>query len=185
MRKTLVRSMILVILSLLMMIVPGLAHEAREIGDYTISFGWRNEPAIQGQMNGPDFFIGLAEVADNQQEILEALDVSLQAEVSFGPESRIVDLRTAYPAYSVHGEHGYVNYIADLIPTMPGDYSFRIFGTIDGIEVDEVFSSSDGEFSTVEPSSDIMFPEAGIVDVNDLLARIEALEAQLEELQGE
>jgi hypothetical protein len=74
-------------------------------------------------------------------------------------------------------------YIAALIPTLPGDYTFRVFGTINDVEVDETFSSADGQFAGVEPAGDILFPAQP--STADLLTRIEALEAELAELQGE
>ncbi|MFN8565428.1 MAG: hypothetical protein U0703_28225 [Anaerolineae bacterium] len=32
------------------------AHEAREVGDYAVTFGWRVEPAYAGLYNGPEFW---------------------------------------------------------------------------------------------------------------------------------
>ncbi len=149
------------------------AHEGREVGDYTIELGWRVEPAYTGLMNGPEITVSLhsseeeheegeatPEAEDEhtdagEEEHAEAagvtgLEDTLQIEVSFGPESRILNLR------AVRGEPGH--YVADLIPTRAGDYSFRVFGTIEGTEVDETFSASDGQFSSVEPIEDIQFP---------------------------
>jgi hypothetical protein len=151
--------------------LPVFAHEGREVGEYVIVFGWRAEPALAGLFNGPEISI-----ATHDGELTEDVPVSLQAEVSFGSESRTV-------TFDSSDEAGH--YIADLIPTLPGDYNFRIFGTIGETAVDEMFSSADGEFSTVEPANDIMFPQAGIVDVAALLARIEALEARLAELDAQ
>ena len=50
------------------------------------------------------------------------------------------------------------SYTTDLIPTQPGDYSFHLTGTIGDATIDETFDSSKGEFSTVEPITDIQFP---------------------------
>lgn len=167
----------------LVVFVAGLvmAHEGREVEGYELHFGWRNEPALTGYPNGPEVFIHVHshDAAEGTEEppFPADIEVSLQAEVTFGSESKTLTLRPAF------GETGH--YIADLIPSMPGDYSFRVFGTIGETAVDEVFTSTDGQFSSVEPSSDAMFPAAGIVDVADLLARIEALEARLAELEGE
>lgn len=162
-----------------------LAHEGREVGDYSLSFGWRSEPAYVGFPNGPEIFITMgghghdseeAEESDHHEDEFAELEVSLQAEVTFGPATRILDLRPAY------GETGH--YIADMIPTRAGDYTFRIFGTIGDVEVNETFSSADGQFSSVEPVQAIQFPEPDL-SIAELLARIEALEAQIAELQGE
>jgi hypothetical protein len=73
------------------------------------------------------------------------------------------------------------------MPMLPGDYSFHLTGTIGDTEVDEVFTSADGQFSSIEPPTDVMFPALPIVDnarIEALEARIADLEAQLAELQG-
>ncbi|MBC7812020.1 MAG: hypothetical protein H7175_12775 [Burkholderiales bacterium] len=159
----------LMLLLLALALSPAAAHEGREVGDYLLTFGWRNEPALAGQLNGPELFI---EHHDTEEPVEGA---ELQVEITFGPATKTVELRGAW------SEPGH--YIADLIPTRPGDYSFRVFGTIGDVEVDETFTSTDGEFSAVEPSSDIQFPEAEPT-VAELLARIEALEAQIAEMQA-
>ncbi len=159
------------------------AHEGREVGEYQLVFGWRNEPALVGYVNGPELTINLHheegdEHTDEEHEEavdFSAMDINLQVEVTFGPATRTLDLRPQF------GEPNH--YIADLIPTRPGDYSFRVFGNIGDTQIDEVFSSADGSFSSVEPAGDIQFPEPDPT-IADLLARIEALEAMIAEMQG-
>jgi len=151
------------------------AHEGREVGDYTIEIGWREEPAYTGLMNGPEITVtrhgdeddhaegettpepegehSNTDEADHEEEESNGvigLDDTLQIEVTFGPASRTLNLRP------IAGELGH--YTSDLIPMLPGDYTFRVFGTIEETEVDETFSASDGQFSTVEPIEDIQFP---------------------------
>lgn len=168
-------SAIVALLLLVVAIPSAVAHEGREVGDYELHFGWRVEPALSNQLNGPEVYISVLG-AEEGTAFPEDIEVALQVDVTFGPETITLTLEPAW------GETGH--YIADLIPTMPGDYSFRLYGTIGDTEVDEVFTSADGQFSTIEPSTDVMFPAAGAVDVADLLARIEALEARVAELEG-
>lgn len=146
------------------------AHEGREVGDYVMEFGWREEPAYAGMINGPEVYVEHHDTGDFPAEV----EVDLRAEVTFGSESKTVLLEEGE-------ETGH--FTATLIPTLPGDYTFRIFGTIGDVEVDETFNSADGEFSTVEPASDVMFPS--VPDTAELLQRIEALEARLAELEAE
>jgi hypothetical protein len=167
---------VLLLLSLTVIIPSTVAHERRAVGDYQLVFGWRVEPAVANVLNGPELYIRLPEGSTMTEDDIAALEVSLQTEVSFGPASRTLNLRAAF------GETGH--YIADMIPTRPGDYSFRVFGTIGDLAVDEVFTSADGSFSGVEPSSDLQFPEADPT-ASELLARIEALEAEVAALKGE
>jgi hypothetical protein len=157
-------------LAALLIMLPAYAHEGREIAEtYEIFFGWREEPAYAGLMNGPEVSIAMHDGSEFPADTA----VALQAEVSFGDQTTTLTFDEAF------GEVGH--YIADLIPTLPGDYSFRLTGTIGDAAVDEVFSSADGEFSSVEPASDIMFPVIPTVDerIAALEARIAALEEQL------
>lgn len=166
---------ILALLSLVFVVSSVIAHEGREVGEYTIEFGWQVEPAYAGLLNGPEVHLALHDAAEGE-EFSEDVEVSLQAEVSFGSESTVIGL---VPSSSESG-----HYVATLIPSLPGDYSFRIFGTIGETEVDETFSAADGQFNTVEPATDILFPSAGAADYAALLARIEELEARLATLEG-
>lgn len=152
-----------------------LAHEGRTLGEYQIYFGWRNEPAYTGLFNGPEVFVGMAG-AEEGAAFPADIEVSLQTEVTFGPETKTLTLEPAY------GESGH--YIADLIPTLPGDYTFRVFGKIGDTEVNETFTSADGQFGSVEPGADILFPVSGSTDIAALLERIDDLEARVKELEG-
>jgi hypothetical protein len=60
---------------------------------------------------------------------------------------------TLKPAF---GEDGV--YESVFIPTQPGDYSFRFFGEIDGVAVDETFTSSPEGFDSVIARADLEFP---------------------------
>jgi hypothetical protein len=132
--------------ALALLSIPVHAHEGREVGENVIVFGWRVEPAYTTLLNGPEFTVE----HHDSGEAVEGLEETLRLEVSFGGKSKVLKLR------AVFGEPGH--YTADLIPTQPGDYSFHLTGTIGDLTVDETFSSVDGEFSTVEPISDIQFP---------------------------
>lgn len=172
-----------IFLALLVVASSALAHEGREVGEYELHFGWQVEPAFTNQLNGPEVYISLHTHDDHshsedeeESAFPEDIEVSLQVDVTFGPETLTLILEPVW------GETGH--YAADLIPTLPGDYSFRLYGTIGDTDVDEIFTSADGSFSSINPSSDVMFPVAGAVDVADLLARIEALEARIAELEG-
>ncbi len=50
------------------------------------------------------------------------------------------------------------HYIAEFVPTAPGDYSVRFFGSIEGNAIDETFYSGPDTFDTVIPSDAIQFP---------------------------
>lgn len=176
MKKKLVGLLSLVSLLIVLSVVGSVfAHEGREVGDFTIEIGWREEPAYTGLMNGPEITVSRhGDEEDNHAEAeataeagevhtneaaahdegenngVLGLEDTLQIEIIFGPASKMLYLRP------VADEIGH--YTADLIPTRPGDYIFRVFGTIEGLEVDETFAAADGQFSSVEPIEDVQFP---------------------------
>lgn len=170
MKKTV--SLLLMMALVLVMSVTGFAHEGREVGEYVIVFGWRVEPAYAGVFNGPEITI---EHHDSGEPLVGA-EETLQLSVQFGDQTKTLSL---YPSFGNPG-----HYTADLIPTRPGDYTFILTGTLDGVEVNETFTSADGEFSTVEPADDLLFP---VLDdsIADLQAQINELRAQIEALQAQ
>jgi hypothetical protein len=89
-------------------------------------------------------------------EPVTGLQDTVQVEVTFAETgtSRVMDLRALF------GQPG--RYTADVIPTRPGAYVLRFFGTIDGVEIDETFQpySMGGGFNDVASSVEIHFPEA-------------------------
>lgn len=50
------------------------------------------------------------------------------------------------------------HYIAEFVPTAPGEYRMRFFGTIEGNAIDETFDAGPDTFDTVVPSDAIQFP---------------------------
>jgi hypothetical protein len=166
---------LLVMLTLVVSAVanPATAHEGRQVGPYTIELGWLLEPAYVGVYNGIE--ISIVEGEHDEGVPVEGADATLQLEVSFGPKSKALDLE---PAADESG-----HYVAYLIPTRPGDYTFRLSGRIGETAVDETFASADGEFSSVEPASDLQFPEPDPT-LADLQAQIDRLQALILELQN-
>ena len=86
---------------------------------------------------------------------MEGLEKTLQVEVTHVPSesSKVMDLR------AVLNEPGH--YAADLIPTAPGVYEFRVFGSAEGTPIDETFISrgGGGGFDDVRSAADLQFPE--------------------------
>ena len=87
-------------------------------------------------------------------EPVEGLEGSLRVEVRHvgSGEAKTLDL------LAVAGDPGH--YIAGLIPTAPGVYEFRVFGDVEGMEVDETFASigAGGGFDDVQTSAELQFP---------------------------
>ena len=133
---------------------PVSAHERRMIDKYEVIVGFIVEPAFEGLKNGVDLRVQLpAESEAEEPTPVEGLEETLQVEVTHVPsgESKTMNLRTIFR------DPGH--YTADLIPTAPGQYRFRFFGTIEGLEVDETFESGPGRFGDIQSSGDLQFPE--------------------------
>ena len=134
-----------------------LAHGDSEQGDLKLVVGFLNEPTYEGEINAVS--VRVARVDDHHPEDsegVEGLAQTIQVEVTYVPTgvSQVMDLRAAY------NDPGH--YVAELIPTAPGHYRFRVFGTIEGEAIDETFDSmaGGGNVDDVQPASVIHFPES-------------------------
>ena len=125
-------------------VAPAAAHESREVGELTMVVGFIAEPVYVGNRSGLEFFVNRGD------EPVEGLEETLQAEVRFGTDARELPLTARF------GEPG--AYQSYFIPTAAGPYTFRIFGTIDGAEIDESFTSSEEGFNEVQEVTSGQFP---------------------------
>ena len=138
------------------------AHEGREVDDYRVVVGFAVEPAYEGSANGVE--VRVTRVSDHGEEsgghhgesdAVEGLEGTLQVEITHVSTGASRVLRLRADSY----EPG--RYIADLIPTVPGVYQFRLFGTIEGNRVDETFISKGGggSFDDIVSATALHFPE--------------------------
>jgi hypothetical protein len=134
------------------------AHESRDIvnGKYHLVVGFLDEPAYTGFKNSLDLRVtdptkptpAAGETATNG---IEGLESTLQVEIIYGDQKKTLPLE---PRFRTPGA-----YNAWVIPMAAGDYTFHIFGTINGDAVDENFTSSPEGFSAVEDATTIQFPQ--------------------------
>lgn len=122
------------------------AHESREVGEYTLTVGFLEEPVYSGDKSGLDLRVARGE------EPVEGLEETLTASVSFRAESRELEIS------AVFGQPG--AYRSVFFPTAAGPYTFRISGEIDGQPVDESFTSGPDTFSDVRDVTAGQFPIA-------------------------
>lgn len=134
-------------LSLVLAFAPPLvsAHGGREVGEYEFTVGFFVEPAFEGEKNGVDL-----RVRDHDGEPIEGVDETLEVEVTQADESVVMALR---PVFNDPGR-----YTADFFPTVAGQYTFRFFGAIGDLTVDESFTSEVDGFNSVQPTEDRQFP---------------------------
>jgi hypothetical protein len=126
------------------------AHETRHIGSYTFVVGFLNEPAYAQLQNSLDLTIctgdkcnytvqnGLRVVANP----VNNADQTLKAEAVMGSAAPLA--LPLEPRYANPGK-----YASYFIPSRVGTYTFHIFGTLNGTNIDEKFTSSPNTFSDV------------------------------------
>lgn len=170
-----------------MSVGTAMGHEERETAEYRFNVGWINEPAYEGFINGVELRVsklapendsadggGHHDESDSDAGDIRSLsegtastgglnggvpvtglEETLQVEVTHvaSAASVILDL---YPDRFDPGR-----YTADLIPTAPGVYEFRIFGFIERELIDQSFLSmgGGGGFDDIRPSAGLQFPE--------------------------
>ena len=123
-----------------------LAHEQREVGDYTLTVGFIDEPVYIGSRSGLE--LRVATTADEQPA--EGLETSLAATVTQGDTTRDLVLSPRF------GQPGW--YQSFFIPTVAGAYSFHVTGEIEGTAVDEAFSTGPDTFGEPQALAAAQFP---------------------------
>lgn len=137
------------------------AHGHTTVGDYDLVIGFHNEPAYQDQPNGLDLFVTNAKTGEK----VNGLASTLKAELIYGGQVKPL---TVKPQYGKDGA-----YTAYVVPTAAGNYTWHIFGTINGTPADVRMESSPKTFGAVEAASSVSFP-ATQPSVADLHAQADA-----------
>ncbi len=117
-------------------------------GQYVMEVGFRDEPALQGQPNA--VYISVEKYGTGGAAPVDGLAGTLQAEVSRDGVTKI------FPIVPM----GDGVYEAPFVPTATGDYTFRVFGDIEGNAVDESVTSGPQTFNSVDPLTAHEFPPA-------------------------
>ena len=133
-----------VALTVLVGVCITLAHEVREVGDYTFVVGFLDEPVFAGQKSGLDLRITAGD------EPVEGAEETLEAEVTFDEETRALELS---PAFREPGAYRSV-----FLPTAAGPYTFRLFGELDGTAIEESFTAGPDTFGEVQHTAGGQFP---------------------------
>ncbi len=151
-----------------------LAHERRALGGgkYDVVVGWENEPAYVNQRNAVG--IRVSKAGTNPAEPVTGLEKTLKVQIRQGSQTRPFELHSAF------GQPGY--YVADLVPTRPGDYVWTFSGSIGTDSINETFDSADGKFDSVTASSDVEFPVAA-PDPDQVRVQLQSAQATAQSAQ--
>jgi uncharacterized protein YdbL (DUF1318 family) len=131
---------------------PALAHETASAGALALEVGWGTEPAYVGQLNTIQLIVTHAADGDP----IDDPGARLTAKVTYGDQEQEFALTHTYDAEAGTGTPG--EYAALVIPTAPGDYTFRVTGKVEGVKIDLEVTSSPKTFSPVEDASAVQFP---------------------------
>ena len=164
---------VVAIVASLLIVAPTQAHVLKDFGSYSVALGWAVEPTYLGEVNAVQVV-----VKDQAgKAITDLADGALQVVVSAaGQQSDALQLLNRFDPDTGLGVPG--DYEASIIPTVPGDYTFHLTGSIHGTPVDETATSGDSTFNSVVGSTDIEFP-AKLPALSDVSTRLDRLDGRI------
>ncbi len=164
-------------------------HRVLTINGQQVEFvvGWVIEPPYVDEVNAIDFWAHYVNATCPQGTVstscpVYGLDQSLQVQVITGGQSQVLtfapNLSNDVPPV-FNGE-----YTANIEPTVAGSYSFRIFGNVNNVPVNETFTCGPTTFECVDPPSEVQFPQQ-IPAGHDLQVGLANLQSQVTQLQSD
>jgi hypothetical protein len=151
-------------------ILPASAHEVRTVGAYQFTVGWLHEPAYADEQNAVQFLL-----KDSKGNPVTDLGDTLKVEVIYQTQKMpALSLNPTFDPDTGLGMPG--EYLASIIPTRPGNYTFHFTGSVKGQSVDQSFTSSPTTFNPVEEPTAVEFPaqDPTRAQVSQRLDRIDA-----------
>ena len=162
----------------LILAVSTLAHVHFPAGSYDIALGWAEEPTYAGELNAVQVLI--SDGSGNAVTDLGPNDLQVVVSVN-GQSSQPLTFAPAFDTDEGTGMPG--DYRAPMIPTLPGDYTFHLTGSVHGQSVDETATSSDETFDAVQEPSAIQFPNQ-VPSGDQLSTRIQSVDARVDTVQS-
>lgn len=135
------------------------AHTRTEVGPYVLIVGWQSEPVIVGERNAL-----IVDIHTQDEEPVAGVESTLDLEVLYAGR----EFRSNLSATETVGF-----YTAEIFPTVRGQYSVRLFGTI-GNETIDVVVEPEEVFSAAR----IQFPEP-LPDTRELQTELTAMQEAL------
>jgi len=149
----------LVLVSIIFTPTSAWAHSRVEVGPYVLIIGWVEEPVIVGERNAI-----LIQVTKDEVPVT-GLEGTLDIQILYAGRSFIGNLTpTQTPGY----------YQAKIFPTVRGQYTVQLSGSIEDMEIDETVQPEE-----VLSAGVLQFPEVE-PDLSELQQSIDALEGQLQ-----
>ncbi len=124
--KRQVRLIVVLTVLLALLALPGVAwaHQNVTVGDFTVEYGWVNEPAVVGQPNAVVINITPKDFSGGEGTQPPEQDVSAFTVMAmFGGQSKMLELQPL-------GENTPGQFIAPITPMRPGVYTIHLGGKI-------------------------------------------------------
>jgi hypothetical protein len=145
------------------------AHYVFTAGKYRVAIGWQFEPAFGtdtyvGEQNAIQVFVDIASANDPKGTPVSTLNADcshpdFQVTVTVGTTTSSPFCPA--PAYDGDTGNGRLDeYDYPLIPTVVGNYTFHIFGAINGTPINQTVTSGPTTFDSIADSSAVEFPVA-------------------------
>jgi hypothetical protein len=120
-----------------------LAHESVTAGDYEIEVGWLNEPPIVGEKNA--ITLHVLDASGGDETPVEDI-TSLTVTISYGGQRKIL-------AFQPLGEDTPGEFMAPILPTVPGEYEVIFEGILGDTAVE-----AKTHVEEVQPIDTLAFP---------------------------
>jgi hypothetical protein len=133
---------------------PAFAHQQRTVGAYQLTVGWETEPTYTGVPNAVELFVH--DATGKPVDDLGPNGLTVQV-ISGTQTSDKLAMTASFDPDTGLGMHG--QYLAPIIATRPGDYTFHFTGDINGQKIDERFTSGPTTFNTVVDPAVVQFPD--------------------------
>lgn len=144
-KKLFVSACLMILIALLASYQTVLAHETITVGDYEIEIGWANEPPVVGQQNA--IAVNVSDTSSGEAQPVEDVS-SLTVTISYGGQSKTLTLEPL-------GEDTPGQFVAPILPTVPGQYAITLGGKLGDTAVD-----AQVEPEEVQPADTLQFPSA-------------------------
>jgi hypothetical protein len=142
------------------------AHVVQTYGPYTIAIGWLHEPTYAGELNAVQLIVKDAKGRPVDDLTSDELHVQISAT---GVTGSTLDFEPSYDPDTGLGTPG--EYDAAVIPTVPGNYTFKLSADLHGTTIDHAFSSGPTTFDTVHDPGAVEFPSR-LPTTSEVVSRI-------------
>jgi hypothetical protein len=146
------------------------AHVVKQFGPYSVAMGWLHEPTYVGVENAVQVIV--KDAAGQPVNDLQPGDLQVVISAA-GRQTAALPLQPSFDPDTGLGTPG--EYTASIIPTLVGDYTLHLSGSIQGQAVDETATSSDQTFNSVTAGADVQFPVKlpALGDLSTLVQRVD------------